>query len=676
MAILNGSKTASADDQMGWLERVRHWLGSDVIHVRRAEGRRGFHATGVAGKMLLSMALVGLPVTIIAAWLVYSSGTAEQFDRAQTNLSTNIATADSRFVDSVAGARSDILFLSHLPSIEGILRAAAAGNADGVTAWKERVATVFSDMLASRSEYFQLRYIDVTGQEVVRVDRLADGTIAPTPEADLQAKGDRPYFTETAALVAGDIYISAIDLNREQGEIEVPHRPTYRVATPVYDADGAYHGIVIVNIASDQAFSDAASSVGGDTSFFIANQDGDYLVNPDASKTFGFDLGQRYLIQDDIPALAPLFDGGADEVDATVDLPSGRYVLAAQRSYFDLDQPSRYLVLASLLPINAVAGSDSRLYGTAAIIAVILLFAGLTQFVVLMRLVVRPLGRMHHAVRDLGSGSRSVNLDDLTGRKDEVGDLARGFEGMAAKIADREEELVEKADELAQSNQELSQFAYVASHDLQEPLRMVASYLGLLSSRYQGKLDQEADEFIGYAVDGAERMKRLINDLLAYSRANNRALNVEPVAAASIVDRVIDTYRAKIEEAGAEVVVDPLPEIRVDETQVERLFANLLDNALKYRANAAPKIRILAKRDGRFWEFTVADNGIGIDPKFQSKVFEIFARLHGRHEYPGTGIGLASCRRVVERHGGKIWIQSTPGGGSEFHFTLPQARSK
>lgn len=235
--------------------------------------------------------------------------------------------------------------------------------------------------------------------------------------------------------------------------------------------------------------------------------------------------------------------------------------------------------------------------------------------------------------------------------------------------------LRKQADALRQSNEDLTQFAYVASHDLQEPLRQVTAYLRLLSDRYAGQLDEAADEFIGFAVDGAKRMKALIEDLLGYSRISNRELEMEPIDVQEIAEHIADLYAAKIEEAGAELTFADLPPVAGDAPQIERLFANLIDNALKYRSAAPPRISISAKPADDFWEFTVADNGIGIDPQLRGKVFEIFARLHGRERYPGTGIGLASCRRVVERHGGKIWVGSAEGGGSEFHFTLPQLRS-
>ncbi|MCB1487225.1 MAG: ATPase, partial [Bauldia sp.] len=215
------------------------------------------------------------------------------------------------------------------------------------------------------------------------------------------------------------------------------------------------------------------------------------------------------------------------------------------------------------------------------------------------------------------------------------------------------------------------QFAYVASHDLQEPLRMVGSYLELLSRRYRGKLDAEADEFIGFAVDGATRMKQLINDLLGYSRVSNRPLKVEPVDMNDIMAAVEDSLGPLIEETGASIVVDSLPTVVADPVQAERLFTNLIQNAIKYRGEATPEVRVSATRRDRFWEFSVTDNGIGIDPQFREKVFEIFTRLHSREKYQGTGIGLAACKKIIDRHGGLIWIDTAPDGGCVFRFTLP-----
>ncbi|HET9620026.1 MAG TPA: PAS domain S-box protein [Kofleriaceae bacterium] len=225
-------------------------------------------------------------------------------------------------------------------------------------------------------------------------------------------------------------------------------------------------------------------------------------------------------------------------------------------------------------------------------------------------------------------------------------------------------------DELRRSNAELEQFAYIASHDLQEPLRMVASYTELLAQRYRGKLDDKADKYIHYAVDGAKRMQRLVADLLAYSRVGSQGKSLVPVAADAIVKSVLHVLGEPIRHAGAEVTVGALPRVLADETQLRQLFQNLIGNALKFRGEAAPRIAIDAELVEDRWRFRVRDNGIGIDMQYAERIFEMFQRLHERGKYEGSGIGLAIAKRIVERHGGTIWIESAPGLGTTFAFTL------
>jgi len=235
-----------------------------------------------------------------------------------------------------------------------------------------------------------------------------------------------------------------------------------------------------------------------------------------------------------------------------------------------------------------------------------------------------------------------------------------------------EQALKARTEELARSNRELEQFAYVASHDLQEPLRMVASYTQLLARRYKGKLDQDADEFIAYAVDGATRMQVLINDLLKLSRVGTRGKPFADFDGEKALAAALSNLEMAIKDAGAEISRDPMPAIRGDETQLIQLLQNLVGNALKFRKpGETPRIHVGAKRIGRAWEFLVQDNGIGISPEYFERIFIIFQRLHAKSEYPGTGIGLALCKKIVERHGGKIWVESRPGEGTAFHFTLP-----
>ena len=234
----------------------------------------------------------------------------------------------------------------------------------------------------------------------------------------------------------------------------------------------------------------------------------------------------------------------------------------------------------------------------------------------------------------------------------------------------------ERAESLEQSNQELEQFAYVASHDLREPLRMISSYLGLLSRRYTGQLDDDADEFIHFAVDGAARMSGMIEDLLQYSRIGTQGGELHPTNSGEALSEVLRDLSMAIEEGEAQIEVGDMPWVMADSTQLRRLLSNLIGNALKYRGEAIPEISIHSEFKNSRWEFTISDNGIGIDPEFHDRIFRIFQRLHGRGEYSGSGLGLAVCRKIVERHGGQIWVESRPLGGSLFVFTLGEAQSQ
>ncbi len=225
--------------------------------------------------------------------------------------------------------------------------------------------------------------------------------------------------------------------------------------------------------------------------------------------------------------------------------------------------------------------------------------------------------------------------------------------------------------ELARSNRELEQFASIISHDLREPLRMVGSYVELLSRRYKGTLDEKADRYIYFAVDGAKRMQVMINNLLAYSRVTTRGKPFEQTDCDAVVDEVIRDLGMVIEEEGVTVNRGELPTVPADRAQLAMVFRNLVSNAVKFNTNSAPRVEIAARREGTEWIFSVADNGIGIDPRYYEKIFQIFHRLHVQDEYPGTGIGLAITRKIVERHNGRIWIESVPDTGSTFFFAIP-----
>ncbi|MFJ7216308.1 ATP-binding protein [Amycolatopsis sp. NPDC098790] len=315
-------------------------------------------------------------------------------------------------------------------------------------------------------------------------------------------------------------------------------------------------------------------------------------------------------------------------------------------------------------------------------VLVVLLFAVL--FLGLRRVITRPILRLagevrqtadqdiHHPVRGSGPSEIAQLGADVEAMRlrilDEVAELERAH----ALLDRRTQELDRRTHELERSNADLEQFAYVASHDLQEPLRKVASFCQLLQRRYEGLLDERGEQYIEYAVDGAKRMQVLINDLLAFSRVGRKPAEHVVVDAGRLADDALANLEVALSLSGGKVDRGELPRVRVEPALVTAVFQNLIGNALKFKGDAPPEVRVSADRDGDDWVFTVSDNGIGIDAEYAERVFALFQRLHTRSAYPGTGIGLALCRRIVEYHGGRIWLD-TEAEGTTFRFTLPAA---
>jgi PAS domain S-box-containing protein len=260
--------------------------------------------------------------------------------------------------------------------------------------------------------------------------------------------------------------------------------------------------------------------------------------------------------------------------------------------------------------------------------------------------------------------------------RDEKGEIVGTF-GISRDITRQKESDLEAKNltaALKRSNQELEEFASVASHDLQEPLRMISGYLKLIVQRYQDRLDQDGQEFIAFAVDGAQRMQAMINDLLSYSRVTTQGKTFSLIETEAVLQRALLNLKVAVDEAGARVTHEAMPAAMGDERQIERLFQNLIGNGLKYRRPGdVPEIHVSAQKKDSEWVFGIRDNGIGIDPKYFDRIFGIFQRLHTREQYAGTGIGLAVCKKTVERHGGRIWVESEEGKGATFYFTLPVA---
>ncbi len=309
----------------------------------------------------------------------------------------------------------------------------------------------------------------------------------------------------------------------------------------------------------------------------------------------------------------------------------------------------------------------------------------LGTYMLLSRSVRKPLTEFRKATAEITHGNLEKRVH-ITSR-DEIGELASDFNIMTAKLEEQVKGLENKVAErtiaykelisrLRIVNSDLAQFAYVASHDLQEPLRMISSYLQLLSKRYSGHIDKDADEFINYAVDGANRLQRMINDLLTFSRVGTRGKLFAKTDVGVVLGFALTNLEIAIEEAHAKITHSDLPTVKADEVQLLQLFQNLIENAIKFRSDKPLAIHVSAERGDGEWIFSVKDNGIGIDPQYQDRLFVIFQRLHSAAKYPGTGIGLALCKRIVERHSGRIWIESELGKGSTLRFTIPDKKEE
>jgi len=365
-----------------------------------------------------------------------------------------------------------------------------------------------------------------------------------------------------------------------------------------------------------------------------------------------------------------------------------------------LDGIKRLYIISPLLNNNTIFGSIALgfplegIYKTSRealrlnifLLAATLLLTLILMFWGLRTLVISPSRILLNAFDALANGKSEFRLN-LPTRKDEISLLLSEFNRMAAELQEhrgkletlvkaRTSELEKTTVDLKRSNQELEQFAYVASHDLQEPLRMVASFSQLLEQRYKGKLDAKADQYILFVVDGVRRMQGLINDLLGYSRVGTRGKQFETIETSDVITNVLEDMERSIQESGAHITKENMPQVYADSTQLGQVFQNLISNAIKFRSEKPLLIEIRAEQKDDFWVFSVKDNGIGIDPQYFERIFVIFQRLHEREKYPGNGIGLSVIKKIIERHGGQVWLESELGKGSTFYFSIPAIQKK
>ncbi|MGH3880026.1 MAG: sensor histidine kinase [Actinophytocola sp.] len=373
------------------------------------------------------------------------------------------------------------------------------------------------------------------------------------------------------------------------------------------------------------------------------------------------------------PAIAVVDTTGEPTV-TTTSVDSGRI-------YFDAVRSSVGELQADLADARAEATAALATSATTLNVVCVVIAGGFAMIVLalavgLRRVAIQPVSRLAAEVRTVAGGDFSHRVEQSG--PTEVHDLGADVNMMRERILHElsalqaaHAELDARTQDLERSNAELEQFAYVASHDLQEPLRKVASFCQLLQRRYSGQLDERADQYIEFAVDGAKRMQDLINDLLAFSRVGRIVREPTEVSCSAVLEQAKVNLTTTIEQSGAAIEAGELPTVRAEVPLLTAVFQNLVSNALKFRGEDPPHIVVDAHRDGEFWEFSFTDNGIGIEPDYADRIFVIFQRLHGKGDYPGTGIGLAMCRKIIEYHGGRIWLDTEHAGGARFRFTLP-----
>jgi signal transduction histidine kinase len=386
-------------------------------------------------------------------------------------------------------------------------------------------------------------------------------------------------------------------------------------------------------------------------------QTGD-LASANASLDAVRDAAERWRAEYAEPVLRHANPGDVDHGKTLFD--QVRTALSAQGAELAKDRADGRATLAAASGNLVVVG----VVVAAVLLALIVALALLAHYGV-----VRPVSKLATEVRLVADGQFQRQVTGSGPR--EIISLASDVDAMRLHIVDELGALRNVHDELERSNRDLEQFAYVASHDLQEPLRKVASFCQLLERRYKGQLDERADQYIDFAVDGAKRMQVLINDLLAFSRVGRLTREKVVVDCGDLAGQATRNLATILEETGAEVAVKPLPSVLAEPALLTAVFQNLIGNAVKFHGQEPPRVRLSAVRDGDFWTFTCADNGIGIEPEYADRVFVIFQRLHPKEAYPGTGIGLAMCRKIVEYHGGRIWLDTDAGAGTTVRFTLP-----
>lgn len=482
-------------------------------------------------------------------------------------------------------------------------------------------------------DYDQIRLLDLSGRERLRINRPGNNESIVEDAALLQDKSNRDYFQFAMKLSPDEIYLSPLDLNQENGQIERPFKQVIRCAKRVFSPSGEPIGIVVTNYRDNDFLPDASARTTEPHTMLLSN-DGSFLQGPDFYPKFAslVESPSPNRFGDFFPQAWQAIEGSSENGETRT--ARGVFLWRDITPKVDAAVDGEAMYLVALIPNETLneGWGQQWLVGLVIPLAGVWLLIGIVAYEVV--------------------------------RRDEQRRLAEQQQLVASELA-------QQADELRRSNRELEQFAFVASHDLQEPLRKISTFGELLKTEHGREISGDAEQYLDIITDSSNRMRALIEDLLEYSCIDSQGKALSAVDSQAAFEDSLGNIAHRIDETAAEILATTsLPTVWGDSQQMTQLFQNLILNSMKY-CKKKPRIRVTAVLEEGFWHFQVADNGIGIKPEYSELVFQVFKRLHTRSEYSGTGIGLAICKRIVERSGGKIWVECGEEEGSVFHFTIP-----
>ncbi|MEX1666914.1 sensor histidine kinase [Zhongshania arctica] len=638
--------------------------------------------------------LFPLVLLIIASNIVIISITMQELDSqlleaAERKLNQSSDLEKVKFTSNIRELINDVLIVSRTAPIKAIVNAGAKTSSDvrdglSVAAWRKQLATILSEVLHFKVRYDQARLILADGSEWLRVDRYGDnGSIRVVVDDELQNKSARPYFQKAIQAQSGEVYLSDIELNREFGQVMKPERPVIRAATPLYADDGSVFGVLIINQNMQEDFDSLRLLAGDDTDVLLSNSVGEYILHSSVDKQFQFEYGRSENIVDDFPAAKSLLtDSGDTFKTGVVGEGEGQKIYSLRVINYSSGVFSSRIIVAATHDFADALRLRSQLLNKIYLVLMAISAIAILLALLIARRIAMPIGRMRDALTNHGENASPSDLP--LAADGEVGDLARVFDKFIKELSSRQKifqleelerkvaqaELEDSNKRLIALNQEIEQFVYIASHDLQEPLRTVASFVDLLVEHNVEQQDEQLKIFHGFILESIQRMRDLVTGLLDYSRLGAES-KWEEVDCQKLLGCVCNDLAARIDETHAEIHYTDLPCIEGRRTELGMLFQNLISNGIKFsRQGVTPRVHISAERSGNTWLFCVRDNGIGIKKDHFDKIFNIFQRLNNRDDFEGSGIGLAHCKKIVQMHGGNIWLESLVGEGSTFYFSL------